>query len=241
MLEEFIQRHDIDIALLQEVTEEEKLRCRGYQLTANVGTTGRSTAILHKLNIQFQRIERIPSWRGIAAYLDDICIINIYAPSGTAKRAEREEFFNTDITGLLTLSPVKLVIAGDFNCVLNNDCTVQRTCSQALQILINGLKLKDAWDTNITPHGYTHYTVTDASRIDRRYLSKELVRNKQVAETLIAAFSDHLAVLIRILPATPRTLRGKGRWIMNTTLLEDATFRRKLREGWKEWTQTIKR
>ena len=29
LLEEFIKRHDIDIALLQEVTDEEKLTCRG--------------------------------------------------------------------------------------------------------------------------------------------------------------------------------------------------------------------
>jgi exonuclease III len=106
MLEEFIQRHDIDIALLQEVTDEEKLTCRGYQITANVRTTGRGTAIVHKLNIQFQRIERIPSERGIAAYLNDTSSVNIYAPSGSAKRAEREEFFNSYIMGLLPINPV---------------------------------------------------------------------------------------------------------------------------------------
>jgi len=57
MPEEFIKRHDIDIALLQEVTNEEKLTCRGYYVTANVGITGRGTAIIHKLHIKFQRIE----------------------------------------------------------------------------------------------------------------------------------------------------------------------------------------
>jgi len=71
MLEEFIKQHDIDIALLQEVTDEEKLTCRGYHVTANVGITGRGTAIIHKLHIKLQRIEHIPSGRGIAAYLDD--------------------------------------------------------------------------------------------------------------------------------------------------------------------------
>jgi len=87
MLEEFIKWHDIDVALLQEVTDEEKLTYRGYHVIANVGTTGRGTAIIHKLHIQFQRIEFILPGRGIAAYLNDTCIINIYAPSGTAKRA----------------------------------------------------------------------------------------------------------------------------------------------------------
>jgi len=229
MLEEFIKLHDIDIALLQEVTDEEKLTCRGYHVIANVGTTGIGTAIIHKLHIQFQRIERIPSGRGIAAYLGDACIINIYAPSGTAKRTEREEFFNTDILGLLPLSPIQLIVAGDFNCVLNNkNCTGQRTSSQALQRLTNGLKLKDPWDPNINPYGFTHYTATGATRIDRMYLSEDLIRHKQGTETIAAAFTDHLAVLLRIQLATPKNLRGKGRWIMNTSFMEDPSFRRKL-------------
>ena len=149
MLEDFIKRHDIDIALLQEVTDEDKLTCRGYHVTAKVGITGRGTASIHKPHLEFQRIEHIPSGRGI----DETCIINIYAPSGTAKRTEREEFFSVDILGLLPLRPIQLIIAGDFNCVLNNkDCTGQRTNSQALRTLINGLKLKDAWDPNINPY-----------------------------------------------------------------------------------------
>jgi len=93
MLEQFVHRHDVDIALLQEVTDGDKLICKGYHSTINIGTTGRGQAILHKLNIQLHRIERIPSGRRIAVYFDDACIVNIYAPSGTAKRVEKEEFF----------------------------------------------------------------------------------------------------------------------------------------------------
>jgi exonuclease III len=64
MLEEFVHRHDIDIDLLQEVTDGDKLVCKGYQSIINMGTTGRGTAILQNLNTQFHRIERIPSGRG---------------------------------------------------------------------------------------------------------------------------------------------------------------------------------
>jgi len=66
MLEEFVHRHDVDIALIQEVTDSDKLVCNGYHSTINKGTTGRGTAILHKLNIDLHRIERIPSGRGTA-------------------------------------------------------------------------------------------------------------------------------------------------------------------------------
>jgi len=194
-LEEFVHRHDVDIALLQEVMDGDKLVCKGYHSTINIGTTGRGTAILHKLNIQLLRIEGIPSGRGMAVYFYDTCIVNIYAPSGTAKRAEREDFFNSGILGLLPLSPTKLILAGDLNCVLNNnDCTGQRTCSRALERTINSLRLKDAWDTETNPHVFTHYMPTGAARIDRIYLSEDLLCNKQGAETIAPAFTDHLAV-----------------------------------------------
>jgi len=89
MLEEFVHRHDVDIALLQEVTDGDKLVCKGYHSTINIRTTGRGTTILHKLNIQLHKIERIPSWRGIAVYFDDTCIVNIYAPQVLQKEPKR--------------------------------------------------------------------------------------------------------------------------------------------------------
>jgi hypothetical protein len=38
------------------------------------------------LHLQLHKPNRIPTGRGIAAYLGDICLVNIYAPSGTANR-----------------------------------------------------------------------------------------------------------------------------------------------------------
>ena len=102
MLEEFVHRHDVDIALLQDVTDGDKLVCNGYQSIINIGTTDRGTAILHKLNIQLHRMERIPSGRGMAVYFDDTSIVNIYGPSGTAKRAEMEDFFSSGIIWFVT-------------------------------------------------------------------------------------------------------------------------------------------
>jgi len=56
MLEEFLQRHDVHIALLHEVTNGNKLAFKGYQSTTNIGTLGRGAAILSKLNLQLHRI-----------------------------------------------------------------------------------------------------------------------------------------------------------------------------------------
>jgi hypothetical protein len=73
------------------------------------------------------------------------------------------------------------------------------------------------------------------------YLSEELLHNKQEIETTVTAFSDHLAVLIRINLETPVILRGKGRWSMNSSLLKDRSFQKKMKEEWKEWIKHINR
>ena len=242
MFGEFLHSHDVDVALLQEVTNGNNLSVKGYQTIVNVGTLGRGTAIIHKPHLKLHRIQRIPTGRGIAAYLGNTCLVNIYAPSGNANRAERENFFNTEVVELIPQSPTQLIMGGDFNCVLSNkDCTDNRTCSRAAGRLTHGLRLKDAWDSNRNPKGYTHYTAHGAARLDRFYLTDDLLAGKQGAETIAAAFTDHLAVLIRLKLTAPNVHRGRGRWRMNTTLLNDGRFRLKIRDSWEEWKQHIHR
>jgi hypothetical protein len=47
-----------------------------------------------------------------------IRIINIYAPSGTAKRTEPEHFFNAELPVLFSKYTHPIVIGRDFNCIL---------------------------------------------------------------------------------------------------------------------------
>ena len=109
-------------------------------------------ATLHKDDLQMHPIRRLPSGRGIAAYYNNICFINVYTPSGTSKRREREAFFNLDIIDILPRTPTNLIMAGNFNCVQSDsDCTGHRYSSRSLDKLIQGLKLVDVWNapTNI--------------------------------------------------------------------------------------------
>ena len=108
VLDDFLHRHDVDIALLQEVTNGDRLVFKGYQSLVNVGTLGRGTAILHKMHLQLHKPKRIPTGRGIVAYLGNICLVNIYAPSGTANRTDREDFFNTEVVELIPQSATQL-------------------------------------------------------------------------------------------------------------------------------------
>jgi len=118
MLEDFLRNQDIDISLLQEVTHSNFTFLRRYEAHTNVGTDNRGTTILAKEGIPITKITRLPTGRGIAAYFEGIRIINTYAPSGAGRRREREAFFNVDMISLLPSAPTKIVLAGDFNCVL---------------------------------------------------------------------------------------------------------------------------
>ena len=236
MLEDFLQRHDVDIALLQEVTNGDIINLRDYNTITNIGVQGRGTAILSKLNMHIYGTQRIPSGRGVAVNYGSVQIVNIYAPSGSSNRTERETFFNSEIVQILPHTCTDMILAGDFNCILSqNDSTGNRPCSRALDRLVQGLHLTDAWDAQLHPQAFTHYTPTGAARIDRFYLTEDLYRNKQGVETLVAAFTDHLAVLLRVKLMTPATHRGRNRWRMNTTILDDITFRAHLTDAWGEW------
>jgi len=168
MLEEFLHKHDIDLALLQEVTNNKVTTIRRYTSYMNMGTERRGTAILAKDSYLLTNIQRIPTGRGMSAHFNGIRIINIYTPSGSEKKREREEFYNGDVARLLMHSSDNMVLAGDFNCVLTSpDCTGSFNVSRALTRLVTGLDLVDVWDVNRGRMICTHYTAQGASRIDR--------------------------------------------------------------------------
>jgi len=108
------------------------------------------------------------SYHGIAAEYKGIRMININAPSGTAKRQERENFYTSDLIYLLQGSPSNMIVGGDFNCILNkSDTTGHFNYSKALDGLVRGLGLQDMCQAEPSRKIVTHYSPTCASRIDR--------------------------------------------------------------------------
>jgi len=82
----------------------------------------------------------------MAAKFREIWIINVYAPSGTAMKQERERFFNSELPYLLTGETGHMLLGGDFNCILEtSDTTGGFTYSRALAELVHGLALTGTW------------------------------------------------------------------------------------------------
>jgi endonuclease/exonuclease/phosphatase family metal-dependent hydrolase len=129
----------------------------------------------------------------------DVWLVNIYAPPGAEKKQTREEFFNINIPHLLRAIPTAMIVGGDVNCVLaRTDCTGHFNYSRALNDLLRGCDLVDAWATAPERGIYTHYTWQEGISLDKIYVTRNISSRKSGAETAVKAFADHLAVILRI-------------------------------------------
>jgi len=170
MLADFIRQHDFDIVFAQEVTSTEALNVCGYDTHLNIGTFMRGTAILARstLHLTVTGINFLPSGRAMAANIKGIRLLKVYAPSGTARRSDREQFYTTELPRLLHDGPTNFITGGDFNCVLHpDDTTGHFQPSRALTEIIRGLALKDAWKQNHARPTYRHHSPSKATRLDR--------------------------------------------------------------------------
>jgi exonuclease III len=164
-LEEFLHKQDIDIALLQEVTNHNLNSIRRYTAHINQGTEGRETAIMTKVGLSISNIKRLPSGREMAAIFNGTWIVNIYAPLGAEKKTERERFYTNDLTYMLPTKHTEIILAGNFNCILDTvDSTGHKSFSRALSSIVSGYRLHDVWYASRSRHGYTHYAPKDGVR-----------------------------------------------------------------------------
>jgi hypothetical protein len=88
--------------------------------------------------------------------------------------------------------------------------------------------------------GYTHFTAHSASRLDRIYMTVEVLPRKTGMEALPVAFSDHSAVILRLATTTPPPTRGRGHWEMNIQLMSDKVFCDTITKERDTWKQHIK-
>ena len=128
-LVDFLRTHKPDIIALQEVnlpTEELNLLVNacGYKAFTNLDITSinaRGTAILWKSCFEVQNITIVEVNRLMMFSIGDLTFVNLYAPSGRARRRERLIFFGEILERVLRGMTNSLpLLMGDFNCILGN-------------------------------------------------------------------------------------------------------------------------
>ena len=153
----------------------------------------------------------LPSGRRIARMYNGTRFINIYARSDAERKQEKEWFYNVDVPYLKPATETDIIFAGYFNCVLSQtDATGHRNNSRALENLATGLGLSDVVEMTSSRPMFTHYSPTGASSLDRIYISRKLRRKKLCVDTLVTAFTDHVAIVMRMESSDPISVRGRG-------------------------------
>lgn len=161
----------------------------------------------------------------MAAERKGMRLVDIYAPSEAEKKQEGEGLFNIDLPHLIKAIPTTMTIGGEFICALSKkDCMGHLNYSRALNYLVRGFDLIDMWEAATKRGIYTHYTRQGATRPDRKSETRNLRERKCGAETMVAAFTDYLAVVLGITLEVATILRGRGYWKMNVALLQDTRF-----------------
>ena len=92
---------------------------------------------------------------------------------------------------LLSHVTTEMKLDVEFNCVLCGHLTRSR----AMESLVQGLTLYDAWDQTSSIQTFTHFIPSGAARLYIFYMTEGLRTNKQGMETIAAAFTEQLHFL----------------------------------------------
>lgn len=221
-LRSFIFLMELDIVMLQEVTEQ--IDINGFEAHSNIDHTKRGTEILIKSHIKTSRIQRSIDSRILSIQIDDqVTICNVYAPSGSAQKAARERFFTDTIQYYINQGLGKLIIGGDFNAVINRkDANHTSNHSQSLKFLVQSLNLSDAWEIiHKTVVDYTFIRNGSGARLDRFYVSEELKKDVVDVKSNSCCFSDHKAIIMKVKLQNLGKPFGKSLWRLNESVLTE--------------------
>ena len=107
-----------------------------------------------------------------------------------------------------------------------------RTYSRTLAALVQGYALRDVWTQPTANRTYTHYWVTEATRIDRFYVTPTL-HQKKAAETVVAPYTEHHAVILKLGVDVPHAWHGRGLWKLNADIIHGPVRTTILGREWK--------
>jgi hypothetical protein len=82
------------------------------------------------------------------------------------------------------------------------------------------------------------YSPSRATKIDRFYLTQDLLGRKTGIEILPAAFTDHDAVVLRLSINNAGMRHRRGRWKMDSIMVTEPAVQEKIRIEWARWQRS---
>ena len=169
-----------------------------------------------------------------------ITLVNIYAPNTAV---ERKSFFNKLQKWLSKFSENNqhVIMGGDFNYTdINEEDRTSKSkylkdsSSTAYKALTNKFNFHDVW-REMNPNRKV-FTYKDISRLDKFLVSTELVDYIQKSNIVHPGVrSDHKCITLGI--NLSDSLRGPGRWKLNTSVLKDKTYCKGIKNLFKNLKQ----
>ncbi|KAJ4426115.1 hypothetical protein ANN_26924 [Periplaneta americana] len=222
-LSQFIRDNNIDVLLLQEVNLDNfSFLGPQFDFVVHTGENNRDTAIIYRAGFIVKNIEGHPSGRVTSLTLNDTHIVNVYLPSGTNYRTERENFHSRDLPFFLRHRYNQLILGGDWNCVLQaKNQSGSYNPSPVLKTLVTDLNLIDTWENkhenNVT---FTFHRQNNASRLDRFYINEAYTNDIYNVTVIPTPFSAQDCVLLSTITGTLPPLYGRSYWKLNNSLLQ---------------------
>lgn len=238
----YLKHKQADIAFIQETHLEEdeakkfKRDWVGHVYYSSFSSQRNGVLILIHKRLNFSMLKEYKDGNGriicIEANINggEITLCNIYAPN-----KEDPSFFH-GLNSILGNAQGQIILAGDFNQVLDGILDKSKYAGisvpkdrAAIHMMMEDNNLIDVWRlVNPSDQEYTFYSHCHKSysRIDFFLISQSLV-NAIIDSTINAiSLSDHAPVELSVNIHSDRLRRG--RWRMNTSLLQDEVFSKEL-------------
>ena len=207
---------------------------------------GVTTLIKESLSVKHPKVthDNWGRWVNVTLEIGDspLQLLNIYAPCPIGERAAYFQTLPAHIRG-----GVPTIIGGDFNCISNvyldkqgGDSQAGSSALDALMDLLKSFNLIDVFRSmHPSSRKFTWTNSNVSSRLDKFYVSPEILANTKLFEITVFPFSDHDAPFLSFkLPSS--SPRGRGTWKFNTSLLENEEFTCNMKHFLKFWVSRKK-
>ena len=212
---QFLRQKDFNIYFLSDThfkpSLEKQIRAEwGYECCFSSNTSqSRGVAILFNKNFDFKIIQTIKDKDGnflivkIETMNKEFILVNVYGPN-----RDDPEFYKTIESRLSNFTDAQIIIAGDFNLVLDPDLDYSnykhinnQTAQRTVHNMNNSLNLVDIWreiNPDIQRFTWRRKNTDQQARLDFFLISENLLSFVQDADILYGYRSDHSLITINL-------------------------------------------